>query len=130
VIGQPEIKIAFLPPIGATQALARLAGRSRALQFLYDGDLLSAHQAREMGLVDHVIPSGHLRDEVRAYAVKLSNKPANALAAIRRCVTEGGTLPFNDGLLIEFEEAVRPSESPNFEEGISAFLEKRSPRWR
>ena len=129
-IGQPEINIAYLPPIGATQALARLIGRNRALRFLYDGELLSARQAHEIGLVDHVVPSGGLRDEVRAYALKLSQKPANALAAIRRCVTEGDALPFDDGLKIEFEEAVRLSESPNFEEGIAAFLEKRPPRWR
>lgn len=129
-IGQPEINIAFLPPIGATQALARLVGRSRALRFLYDGALLSAKQAREIGLVDHVIPSEGLRDAVRAYASELCRKPANALAAIRRCVTEGGDLSFNDGLQIEFEEAVQLSESPNFAEGIAAFLEKRPPRWR
>jgi enoyl-CoA hydratase len=129
-IGQPEINIAYLPPIGATQTLARLIGRNRALRFLYDGDLLWAHEAHAIGLVDHVIPSGRLRDEVGAYARKLSRKPANALAAIRRCITEGGTLPFDDGLKIEFDEAVRLSESTNFEEGIAAFLAKRPPRWR
>lgn len=50
-------------------------------------------------------------------------------AAIRRCVTEGGSLGFDAGLRIEFEEAVRLSESPNFAEGVAAFLEKRPPRW-
>ena len=129
-IGQPEINIAYLPPIGGTQALARLIGRHRALRFLYDGELLSAQQALEFGLVDHVVPPQRLRAEVDRYARKLAAKPANALAAIRRCVTEGESLAFEDGLRIEFEEAIRLSESPNFEEGIAAFLEKRPARWR
>ncbi|OGA16141.1 MAG: hypothetical protein A3I63_02540 [Betaproteobacteria bacterium RIFCSPLOWO2_02_FULL_66_14] len=128
-IGQPEIQIAYIPPIGATQALARLIGRHRALRFLYDGELLSAQQALEIGLVDQVVPAARLRDEVRAYAQHLAGKPQNALAAIRRCVTEGGSLEFDAGLKIEFDEAVRLSESPNFAEGVAAFLEKRPPRW-
>jgi hypothetical protein len=51
-LGQPEIRIGFIPPVGATQALARLLGRSRALRFLYDGTLLSGGEAHAIGLVD------------------------------------------------------------------------------
>ena len=129
-IGQPEVSIAFLPPIGATQALARLIGRAKSLRFLYEGELLSAQAALELGLVDFVVPPERLRQEVSAYARQLATRPANALAAIRRCVTEGSALPFDAGLAIEFEEAVKLADSPNFAEGIRAFLEKRAPEWR
>ncbi|HZR70525.1 MAG TPA: enoyl-CoA hydratase/isomerase family protein [Burkholderiales bacterium] len=128
-IGQPEINIAFIPPIGATQALARLVGRHRALRFLYDGELLPARRALELGLVDEVVPRARLRDEVMRYARRLAGKPGNALAAIRRCITEGGGVGFDEGLAIELEEAVRLSESQNFAEGVAAFLAKRAPRW-
>jgi enoyl-CoA hydratase/carnithine racemase len=60
-LGQPEINIAFIPPVGATQAYGRLLGRSRALRFLYEGALVSEQETLEMGLVDFVVPADRLR---------------------------------------------------------------------
>lgn len=128
-IGQPEISIAYVPPIGGTQALARLIGRNRALRFLYEGELVGAAEALTLGLVDVVVPPGQLKAKVTEYARRLVAKPANALAAIRRCVTVGGALPFDAGLDLELEEAVALAGSPNFVEGIESFLAKRPPRW-
>lgn len=129
-LGQPEVNIAFIPPVGGTQGLARLLGRPRALRFLYDGGLLPAAEAKEIGLVDVVTEPEALRDEVRRYALGLAEKPADALAAIRRCVTIGGALPFEDGLAVEREAAVALAAGANFREGVSAFLAKRKPAWR
>ncbi len=128
-LGQPEINIAFIPPIGATQAYARLLGRPRALRFLYEGGLVSASEAHALGFVDIVVPPEELRNEVQTYAAMLAAKPAAALAAIRRCVTQGIEVPFENGLDIELEVAVDLAASPDFAEGLSAFLEKRPPRW-
>jgi enoyl-CoA hydratase len=128
-LGQPEINIAFIPPAGATQALPRLLGRSRALRLLYEGNLVSAGDALAMGLVDFVVPPDQLRKEVQAYALALSRKPAEALAAIRRCVTEGVAAPYEDGLHMEREAAAHLAGTPDFAEGLRAFLEKRAPRW-
>jgi enoyl-CoA hydratase/carnithine racemase len=128
-LGQPEINIGFFPPVGATQALARLLGRPRALRFLYDGTLVSAQEAQAIGLVDLVVPPDQLREETQRYAAALSEKPAAALAAVRRCITEGIDLPFEEGLAIELEEAVRLAGTDDFAEGLAAFLAKRPPRW-
>ena len=128
-LGQPEINIGFLPPVGATQALARLLGRPRALRFLYDGTLVPAEEAQAIGLVDVVVPAERLREEVQRYAAVLAQKPAAALAAIRRCITEGIDLPFEQGLTVEMEEAVRLGGTEDFAEGVAAFLAKRPPRW-
>lgn len=128
-LGQPEINIAFIPPVGGTQSLARLLGRPRALRFLYEGTLLPAEEARAIGLVDLVVPADRLREEVQAYAAHLTRKPREALAAIRRCITEGIEVPYEEGLAIELEEAVHLAGTADFVEGLSAFLEKRSPRW-
>lgn len=128
-LGQPEIAINFIPPIAATQALARLIGRPRAIRYLYDGTLLPAQAALEIGLVDQLCPPEKLRDEVQAYAEGLARKPRDALAAIRQCVTLGGSMTFEDGLALEAEWAGRLAESKDFAEGIAAFLEKRPPRW-
>jgi enoyl-CoA hydratase/carnithine racemase len=128
-LGQPEIDIGFIPPVGATQALARLLGRARALRLLYDGTLLSAEEAHAIGLVDVVVGAERLREEVQSYAEGLARKPARALAAIRRCVTEGVDLPFEEGLTIEREEAVALRATADFREGLDAFLGKRPPVW-
>lgn len=128
-LGQPEINIGFIPPVGTTQALARLIGRPRAIRYLYEGTLVSAEEARAMGLVDLIYPPERLHAEVQTYAESLAQKPAKALAAIRQTITEGGAVSFEEGLKIEYETAVRLSGTKDFSEGIRAFLEKRTPKW-
>ncbi len=127
--GQPEINIGFIPPVGTTQSLARLLGRPRAIRYLYEGTTVEAMEAKDIGLVDLIVPRENLRQEVESYAAKLAKKPAAALAAIRRTITEGGGLSFDDGLKMEFETAVILAETSDFEEGIQAFFEKRKPKW-
>ena len=129
-LGQPEINIGFIPPVGTTQSLPRLLGRPRALRFLYEGALVPAEEARAMGLVDFVVPSERLRAEVQAYGSALARKPAEALTAIRRSITKGLEMPYEDALALELEEAVRLAGTPDFSEGLVAFLEKRAPKWR
>ena len=128
-LGQPEINIGFIPPVGTTQSLPRLLGRARALRFLYEGTLVTAEEALGMGLVDFVVAPGSLRTEVQAYAASLARKPARALAAIRRCITLGLGLPYGKALALELEAAVALSATPDFGEGLRAFLEKRAPNW-
>jgi enoyl-CoA hydratase/carnithine racemase len=128
-LGQPEVNIGFIPPVGGTQGLARLLGRARALRLLYEGDLISAAEALEIGLVDFVVPAEQLRAKVRDYALALARKPAPTLAAIRRCITEGLEKPFEEGLDLEFDAAVQLGGHRNFAEGVNAFLAKRAPAW-
>jgi enoyl-CoA hydratase/carnithine racemase len=129
-LGQPEININFIPPVGATQALVRLIGRPAALRYLYDGTLLDAQRAKEIGLVDEVVEPDELRAHVQAYAVRLAAKPPEALTAIRRSITLGGGMSFEDGLALERRLAVALAGTANFREGIAAFLEKRPPSWQ
>jgi enoyl-CoA hydratase/carnithine racemase len=128
-LGQPEINIGFIPPVGTTQSLPRLLGRSRALRFLYEGTLVTAEEALGMGLVDFVVPPEKLREEVQKYAAALAAKPAEALAAIRRCITLGLDLPYDDALALELDAAAHLAGTPDFQEGLRAFLEKRPPKW-
>ena len=128
-LGQPEINIGFIPPVGTTQALARLIGRPRAIRYLYEGTLISADEALAIGLVDLIYPPGRLHAEVQTYAESLAQKPVRALAAIRHTITEGGAVSFEEGLKIEYDTAVKLSETKDFSEGIRAFLEKRKPNW-
>jgi enoyl-CoA hydratase/carnithine racemase len=129
-LGQPEVNLNFIPPVGATQALARLLGRTRALKYLYDGALLSAEAALALGLVDELTPPDGLRETVQRYAETLCEKPPEALAGIRQAVIQGGGLSFDEGLRIERTVAIELAGTENFGEGVRAFLEKRKPQWR
>jgi enoyl-CoA hydratase/carnithine racemase len=124
-IGQPEIAIGMIPPVGATQALARLLGRPAAIRYLYEGQLHSADEAKVLGVIDEVVPADRLREAVAAYAATLIAKPAPTLAAIRRTITEGGGMSFDQGLAIELDWAVRLAGTAEFRDGVRAFLEKR-----
>ena len=129
-LGQPEINIGFIPPVGTTQSLSRLLGRPRALRFLFEGNLVTAGEALDMGLVDFVVAPEKLREEVQAYGAALAKKPAEALAAIRRCITLGLDQPYDDALALELDSAARLAGTPDFAEGLRAFLEKRPPKWQ
>lgn len=127
--GQPEIAIAFIPPIATTQALERLIGRPRAIRYLYEGRMISAAEALDWGLVDELVPAADLRAHVQAYAEQLAAKPAQALAAIRRTITLGGGMSFEEGMALELETASALADTDDFREGVRAFLEKRAPQW-
>lgn len=128
-LGQPEIRIGFIPPIATTQALARLIGRPRAIRYLYDGGLISAQQALDWNLLDELVEPQALRPRVQAYGEELAAKSPAALAAIRRTVTLGGGMTFDDGLAYELETVAELGAGPDFAEGVDAFLAKRAPRW-
>lgn len=128
-LGQPEINIAFIPPVAGTQALTRLVGRSAAFQMLYTGEVMGPEDARAIGLIDTISASGEVDAEVQTFAARLARRPANALTAIRRCLIDGGGVDFESGLDVEAAEAGRLAAHPNFKEGIDAFLTKRKPSW-
>lgn len=127
--GQPEININIVPGVGTTQSLARLLGRTKAIRFLYDGAFISAQDALAIGMVDEIVDPEKLRETVQQYGQSLAAKPREGLAAIRQTITSGMDLPFDEGLQIEFDAIVDLVQTDNFKEGISAFLEKREPKW-
>jgi len=129
-LGQPEINIGFIPPIATTQALARLIGRPRAIRYLYGGGLVPAAEALSWGLVDELVEPAELRAHVQAYAETLAAKSPAALAAIRRTVTLGGGMTFDEGMALELETVVELAGTADFTEGVDAFLAKRPPKWR
>jgi enoyl-CoA hydratase len=85
--GHPEVNLNVMPPVGATQALARVLGRTWALKYLYDGALLRAAVAFTLGLVDELTPPNARRETGQRYAETLCAKPPEALAGIRHAVT-------------------------------------------
>jgi enoyl-CoA hydratase len=86
--------------------------------------MLDASEALKWGLIDEVVRPEELKQRVQAYAEDLASKPAAALAAIRRTVTLGGGMTFEEGMSLEMEAATDLAGTADFAEGVSAFLNK------
>jgi enoyl-CoA hydratase len=120
-----EISLGFAPPFGGSQRLPRLIGRKRALAMILTAEPISAHKAREFGLVNEVVPHELLLDEAFRLAAKMVEKSPLALAACLGSVTRGINVPIDEGLAIEANYFARMVGTRDIEEGISAWLEKR-----
>ena len=128
-LGTPEVTLGLLPGNGGTQRLTRMIGPARALDLLITGRTFSPDEALAIGLVGALFEPGEADEQVRALAQRFASGPALALAAIKRCVYEGGQLPLDKGLRLEAEEIERLFESRDATEGLTAFVEKRQPEF-
>jgi enoyl-CoA hydratase/carnithine racemase len=124
-LGLPEVTLGLLPGNGGTQRLTRLIGPSRALELLITGRTYGVDEAHQMGLVADVYDTEGAEAKVREYAERLAGGPALAIAAIKRCVHEGGEKSLDDGLALEAELMEGLFRSKDADEGLHAFVEKR-----
>ncbi len=124
--GQPEISLGIIPGFGGTQRLPRLIGQARALELNLVGDPIDAGEAYELGLVHRVVPDHELLDTALAWARKLAGQAPLAVEQIKR-VSAAGDL--EDGIEAEKQGFAAAFGSADAREGISAFLEKRTPRF-
>ena len=124
-LGLPEVTLGLLPGNGGTQRLPRLIGPSRALELLLTGRTFGPDEAVQWGLVSALMEA----DAVREYAERMAAGPKLALAAIKRCVHEGGQLALGDGLELEAREIEALFRSDDAAEGLRAFAEKRTPEF-
>lgn len=129
-LGQPEAKLGVIPGYGGTQRLPRLVGRSTALKLLLTGEIVSAPEALRIGLIDEVVPAAELVPRAEALAQAIAQNAPLAVAETLRVVEEGLGLPLDLALLREAEVFGRLCATEDKAEGISAFLEKRTPTWR
>jgi len=128
-LGTPEVTLGLLPGNGGTQRLARLLGPSRAMDLLITGRTFSPAEALDWGLVSALYPAEEAETKVREHAERFAAGPALALAAIKRCVHEGGDTSLEGGLALEAELVETLFRSRDGREGLTAFVEKRTPEF-
>jgi enoyl-CoA hydratase/carnithine racemase len=124
--GQPEINLGIIPGFGGTQRLPRLVGPAKALEMNATGEPISASDAYEYGLVNRVLPDHELFDAALSWARKFSRQAPVALEKIKQ-VSHAGDL--DAGIEAEKGAFIEAFTSEDAREGISAFLEKRTPRF-
>jgi enoyl-CoA hydratase / 3-hydroxyacyl-CoA dehydrogenase len=125
--GQPEINLGIIPGFGGTQRLPRLVGAAKALEMNLIGDAISAGEAYELGLAHRVVPDHELLDTAAAWARKLAGQAPLAIEQIKR-VSANGDL--DAGIGAEKEAFLGVFTSADAREGISAFVEKRTPHFQ
>ncbi len=125
--GQPEVDLGLVPGFGGTQRLPRLVGPSKALEMNATGVTISAEEAYEFGLVNRVVQDHELFDTAVQWARKLARQAPVALEQVKR-VSHAGDL--DAGIEAEKDAFVTAFTSEDAREGISAFLQKRSPSWQ
>ena len=126
-LGQPEVNLGIIPGGGGTQRLPRLVGTGRASKLLYTGEIITAQQAQEIGLVDEVVAASKLRQHVADLANTIAQRSPVALQLIKEAVRASARMPLDEGLRLETTLFGLAFSSQDKVEGISAFLEKRTP---
>jgi len=127
-LGQPEVKIGIIPGYGAPVRLARLVGPARAKELIYTGRLISATEAREMGLVNEVVRHENLMKRAMEIAKQIAEGPA-AISFAKKAINKAIDLVTREAMDFCSEVYGEVCGTQDSKEGILAYLEHRQPRF-
>ena len=129
--GQPETNLGLIPAWGGTQRMSRLIGKAKSKELIFSGQIINAQEALRLGLVNKVVPDG---EEVRAatdYIRMLGQKSSPlAVAQAKMAINKGlQKASLHEAVQYEVDAVKVLSQSHDLAEGITAFLEKRPPKF-
>jgi cyclohexa-1,5-dienecarbonyl-CoA hydratase len=128
--GQPEIQVGVFPPIAA-QIMPRIMGRKAAMELILSGKIISAEQARTMGLINQVVPEEELEEATVKFVKPYLKLSAEVLRKTKKAVSAGLMDDFEPSLkVIEDIYLNELMQTEDAQEGLKAFLEKRKPEWK
>jgi enoyl-CoA hydratase len=128
--GQPEIKLGVIPGIGGTQRLARAVGKAKAMDLILTGRMMDAAEAERSGLVARLVPPANLMDEAMRVAETIANMSLPSVLAGKESVNRAFESGLSEG--VAFERRIFHSlfATEDQKEGMKAFIEKRTPKWK
>jgi len=129
-IGLPEVTLGVLPGTGGTQRLPRLIGRQKALDIMVLGAPVQPAKAKELGIVDDVVPAAELVAKAQEWSAAYASGPSLAIGQIKLATVQGLGMPFASAMLYEHQAVGRLFASEDFREGVTAFGEKRKPTYK
>jgi enoyl-CoA hydratase len=128
--GQPEINLGLIPGFAGTQRLARLVGKTKAMEMILTGAPITAQEALAIGLVNRVVPAVDLMNQARTVALELAAKPPVAVRYAIEAINRGLEMSFADGSRLEAALFGIATTTEDMREGTTAFLEKRKPEFK
>ena len=126
----PETKIGIIPGAMGTQQLPRACGLRRAKELCFTGDVISADQACQWGIVNKVCAPSSLMDEVLAVASRLAQNAPLAIRQAKKALDASASMDLRSGYRYELEAYNRLIPTEDRKEGIGAFNEKRAPNFK
>ena len=127
--GQPEVKIGIIPGGGGTQRLTRAVGKYKAMKICLTGDLFSAREAYDMGLVSELVPDAEVEKRALAMAQQIAEFSPLAVQQIKEIMLAGLDASLDAALRLETKAIQVMFASHDQKEGMAAFLEKRKPKF-
>ena len=128
--GLPQVATGLIPSDGGTQRLPRIVGKTKAMELILTGETIGAEEALEIGLVSKVVLGENLTSEVEAMAKNITTKAPIALRFVKEAVNKGLELTLEQGLRLEADLYFLLHTTADRTEGITAFLQKRTPRFK
>lgn len=128
--GQPEINLGVVAGLGGTQRLTRFVGKSKSMEMHLTGRNMDAAEAERCGLVSRVVPAKNLIEEARKAAEKIGEKSQMTVMAVKEAVNRSYETTLREGMLFERRMFQALFATEDQKEGMSAFLEKRTPQFR
>jgi 2-(1,2-epoxy-1,2-dihydrophenyl)acetyl-CoA isomerase len=126
---QSFANIGLIPDSGGTWTLPRLAGQARAMGLALTGESLPAERAEAWGMIWKCVDDDQLQAEVDALATKFASAPTRGLAETKKLIRESGTRSLHDQLERECDAQRALGRTADYKEGVSAFMEKRTPKF-
>jgi enoyl-CoA hydratase len=128
--GQPEINLGIMAGLGGTQRLTRLIGKAKSMDMHLTGRNMDAVEAERAGLVSRVVPAKNLIEEAMKAAMKIAEKSALSVMAVKEAVNRAEETTLREGLMFERRLFHALFSTDDQKEGMAAFLEKRQPQFR
>jgi len=126
--GYTEVRIGFIPAI-VSVFLVRQIGDKRARDLLLTGRILTAEEAKQFGLVNHIVEPDKLMDAARIYAAALIESSPSSIDRTKRLITDSAAAEVDAALARAIAENASIRGTADFREGLASFLEKRRPVW-
>lgn len=128
-LGQPETKLGLIPGFGGTQRLGLRVGLGNLRKLVFLGEPVGGEEGFRIGLVDYLAPSEELEGKLAQLIESIEQRGPLALAAAKRCIDITHRTGLDDGLQQEVDEFLRLFGRNDTEEGLIAFIEKRTPKF-
>jgi enoyl-CoA hydratase len=128
--GFPEVNLGVMPGAGGTQRLTKLAGKTKAMEWLFTGKRISAREALHHGIVNQLISKELLMEETMKAAEQIANQAPISIRLIKEAILKAVDSPLKEGMEFERKNFYLLFSTDDQKEGMQAFIEKRKPHFK